>query len=122
MTDTPHHLERAWRTVDFKPALPGWRALYLDTDERLVLPVVGWLIQESYYLDLVSSEAHVDDYSPERRVIPGTCAEPYGWEVEPVDRGAEFMWKLLAPGEPEPSEEEEQAERARRADERKRGA
>ena len=47
------------------------------------------------------------------------CSGIYDWMVEPIDVDSGFPWRVLAPGEPEPSEEEEQAERARRAEDRK---
>ena len=72
VTDAPRRLRQAWRTLDFKPATPGWRVVYLDPDKRAVLQVPGWLIQESYFYDLPDDQAHDDD-APERRVIPGVC-------------------------------------------------
>lgn len=92
--------------------------VYLEPDQTPVLPMPGWLIQESYLYDLADDQAHDDDAS-ERRVIPGVCSGVYDWQVEPIDIDSEFHWRVLAPGEPEPSEEEEQAERARRAEDRR---
>jgi len=118
VTDASQRLSRAWRTLDFKTAATGWRVVYLDPEKAVVLQVPGWLVQESYLYDLADDQAHDDD-APERRVIPGVCSGIYDWLVEPIDVDSEFLWRVLAPGEPEPTYEEEQAERAKRAEDRK---
>jgi hypothetical protein len=89
--------------------------------------MAGWLIQESYLYDQVGERVVQEDEPPDRRVIPGICIEPYGWEVEPIDAGHDlgrdpFTWVVLAPGVPLPSEAEEAEERARRAEQRKQGS
>jgi len=106
---------RAWRTLDFKPAPPGWRVIYLNPGDREVLPMAGWLVQDSYLLDLATTEEHEDD-TTERRVIAAVCTDAEGWTVRAVDDDEDHLWTVLAPGEPEPTQDEEAAERARRAE------
>jgi hypothetical protein len=119
VTHAPRQLSRAWRTLDFKPAPPGWRVVYLNSDKRQVVPMAGWIVQELYLLDIDADQAH-DVESPERRVFPGVCLDAYGWEVEPVDSDASLLWMILGPGQTEPGEEEEAEERARRAEDARR--
>jgi hypothetical protein len=80
----------------------------------------GWLIQDEAWYDSEADE--IVERSPgwnqplERRVIPGMSIEGYGWAVEPVDVGGDSeIWCILAPGQPDPTEDEEAAERARRS-------
>ena len=90
VTDPPRRLSRSWQTRDFRPAPAGWRAVYLESEQRTVFPVAGWLIQDSHLYDSGADQLIPDD-DPERRVIPGTCTEPYGWLVEPVDLDKELL-------------------------------
>ena len=117
MTDPPRGSTRPGKPgTSGRPA--GWRAVYLESEQRTVFPVAGWLIQDSYLYDSGADKLIPDD-DPERRVIPGTCTEPYGWLVEPVDLDKELLWMILGPGEPEPTDEDEAAERARREEDRR---
>jgi hypothetical protein len=115
VTDIPH-LTRAWRTLDFKAAPTGWRAVYLDAVECFGVPVPGWLVQERYLHDLAGDRMY-DDITPERRVIPAVCTSPDGWTAEAADLGSygEYLWQILAPGEAVPTPEEESSRSSRSA-------
>lgn len=81
----------------------------------------GWLIQERYLIDAndkVVSEPDDSTYGRERRVAPGITVEGYDWCVQPTDenmRDVDTTWMVLAPDQPEPSDEEQAAEVQRRA-------
>jgi hypothetical protein len=92
--------------------------VYLNGDERLVHPVAGWLVQESYQWDVARQQAQDDD-QPDRRVIPGVCVAADGWIVEPIDVDEPLVWTVLAPGEPDPTGAEQLAEQARREEARR---
>lgn len=114
-----------WNTIDFHPAPPGWRVVYLYPQIRQTFPIAGWLIQDRYTQGVVDPYPVSIDLDSEeqvlgrrRRVIPGIVTEVYDWAVQAIDDNHEDndnIWKVLAPGEPDPTDEEEQAERARRA-------
>ena len=89
----------------------------LPRDRREVHPVAGWLTQEGYLYDVAKEEMveYSDPLGPDRRVVPGVVLEGYGWEVRSIDDLDPTMWVILGPGENDPSEEEEAAERARRS-------
>jgi hypothetical protein len=124
MTDNapPRKHQIWWQTVDFRPAPPGWRVVSLFGDRRDVLPMAGWLIQERYLLDdndKVVPEPDDSVRSRERRIAPGVMVEGYGWCVVPSDENmpeVDNTWMVLAPDQPEPSEEEQTAEVQRRAE------
>jgi len=86
-----------------------------------MLPIAGWLIQDRYKYD-TDTEEILEPTSPldsaigrDRRVIPGICVGGWDWTVDAIDlEGTEKIWKVLAPGDPEPSEEEWAAEITRR--------
>lgn len=105
-----------WQTVDFRPAPPGWRVVALFGDRRDVLPMPGWLIQERYLLDdndKVVPEPDDGIRGRQRRIAPGLTVEGYNWCVEPSDENTpdvDNTWMVLAPDQPEPSEEEQTAE------------
>ncbi|PWU47035.1 hypothetical protein DLE60_31835 [Micromonospora globispora] len=88
----------------------------------MVHHVAGWLIQDRYELDAEADKVvdTPDEMGRERRVIPGICAEGYGWAVVAIDEnlegGGEENWVVLAPGEAEPTAEAQEAEAKRRAD------
>ena len=122
MTDsTPGIPQVWWKTIDFRPAPAGWRVVSLFEDRRSVLPMPGWLIQERYLIDAhdkVVSEPNDGTYGRERRVAPGITVEGYDWCVQPTDenmRDLDATWMVLAPDQPEPSDEERAVEVQRRA-------
>ena len=99
--------EREWRTVDFRPVVEsGWRALYLDDPAgRLTHPIAGWLVEELYEWREFEDFPHPTGY---RRVVAAECERS---QPVPVDDVSNF-WTVLAPGEPEPSTDDEQSYRA----------
>jgi hypothetical protein len=114
-----------WNTIDFRPAPPGWRVVFLWDKQREVLPIAGWLIQERYSQGSQDpyplSDALGDDekvFGRRRRVIAGTAVKGYGWVVQAIDDNLDDVadvWRILGPGEPEATDEEEKEERAARA-------
>ncbi|MFF4893459.1 hypothetical protein [Micromonospora chersina] len=100
-------MARHYRDIDFQPAPPGWRMIFLAGDGKAVwkYPVPGWLIQE---------EAD-DEYEPvtgtaphdrERRVIPAFWSAAFGIELQPADIDGDNPTWVLGPGQPDPTEEE----------------
>ncbi len=112
-----------WRTVDFRPAPPGWRVYAFFEEKLIVEPIAGWLIQDAFLYDSESDAVVPDETAkrtggPERRVIPGISVAGYSWSVEPIDEGTQpddHTWQILPPGAPEPSPEEIDRELQRRA-------
>ena len=114
-----------WNTIDFRPAPPGWRVVYLHPGGRDVVPIAGWLIQERYtqtgnFPDDLADDLHADEQvcGRQRRVIPGYVSVEYGWTVWPIDKyegGDAEIWHVLPPGAPKPDAADEQNERASRA-------
>jgi hypothetical protein len=96
--------EIGWQSIEFRPASPGWRAVYLDERERpAVEQIAGWLVQERPAGDRGA-----------RRVVPA-FHNVARWGVEPVavDQ-APRLYRILAPGEVVPTAEEISDERAAR--------
>lgn len=114
-----------WRTIACQAAPPGWRLLSVFNGRRDIAPIAAWLIQERHactFTDEPDSEVLVPPTSdfeakvgPDTRVIPGICAEGWGWEVKAIDvEGDAETWKVLGPDEAAPTNEEWEAEIARR--------
>ncbi len=63
-----------WRDIDFRPAPPGWRAVYLEADGTVSTEhIAGWLIQEEESHAQSGRQHPRGDISPEdhnRRVVP----------------------------------------------------
>ncbi|MEU7480578.1 hypothetical protein AB0A63_31685 [Lentzea sp. NPDC042327] len=125
MTDHQAKLHRCWRTTSVQPAAPGWRLLSIfPSSPREVMPIAAWLLQEQqyYFLDengdeVAATSPHDREakLGPDTRVIPAVCAEGYDWEVTAIDLGGhEEIWKVLSPSCPTPTDEEWNAEIARR--------
>lgn len=91
-----------FRTVDFRPAPPGWRVVFLDgTGRAAITPMPGWLIQEEV-------EVEGDEERPTgTRDVVASYVEENG--VEPI-RGDAYFWYVLAPGEDGPTPEEQAAQ------------
>lgn len=86
--------------IDFRPAAcpVGW-AMYLPDDPREPLikePIVGWLIMAPADLDT----GHIDWTGP-RTARAAILEEATPW---PADDSGDNFWRILQPGEPEPSE------------------
>lgn len=113
-----------WRTIGIQTAPPGWRLLSIFPEQpRDVRPIPVWLLQEErpYYLDendeIVAppQEACEATEGPDTRVIGGICVDDWGWRIEAIDfEGGEEIWKVLGPDEADPTDEEWDAEIARR--------
>jgi hypothetical protein len=93
-----------WRTIDFRPASPGWCIVHLLREggcRRIAL--AGWLIQE--------------DDDGDRHVVAGDVDED--GEVRPVCVGRWNVsgWYVAGPGDPDPTPEEIEQERERRREE-----
>lgn len=107
-----------WRTVDFHPAGPGWLAVYTDDPpgRTFTYAVAGWLTQEE-----ITKKWLGDPGEPTgaRRVVAAVLD---GDELTPAAAASNF-WCVLGPGDPQPTSDEEAAERARqrRVDRRRRG-
>jgi hypothetical protein len=94
-----------WRTIDFRPAPPGWCIVHLSHESATCrrLPLAGWLVQE--------------DDGGERRVVAGDVDE--NGEVAPALVGMWNVsgWYVAGPGDPDPTPEEIEQERERRREE-----
>ena len=89
--------------VDFRPAAPGWRAVYLFPGEDKTIevePLAGWLIE-----DIERSSGARD-----RAVRPAVYSMDSGLIQVEDD---EALWRLLGPGEDLPGNDEVEAEIAR---------
>jgi hypothetical protein len=102
-----------WRDIDFRPAPPGWRAVYIDVDGNARTEhVAGWLIQEEEFYGQTGRKHPRGDTQMEdrdRRVVPAFhYADEFGVTLVGVDvvRG---LWRILAPGQPDPTSEEIEA-------------
>lgn len=104
------------RQIGFAPvAVPGWRITFIDVDNDKqsysVKPLAGWCTVE-----------YIEDG---KAILTGTlaayCTETgHVFEVEEED---DYAWKVLGPGEPDPTEDQiiDELVRRRRIVEAKRG-
>lgn len=101
--------EYRFRTVDFRPAPPGWRIAFATTLGPIVEPMPGWLIREE-----VEYDTRTEDFvtcTGSREVVAAQVVEG---EASSVTENPEF-WCVLGPGEPDPTAEETATEMKRRA-------
>lgn len=98
-----------FRTVDFRPAPPGWRIAFATTLGPVVEPMPGWLIREEVEYDTRTED--VVACTGSREVVATIVVES---EAAPADSHPDF-WHVLGPGEPDPTPEETAEEIARRA-------
>lgn len=88
--------------VDFKPAPPGWRLVYLlDEDDPsgdpfVVADMPGWLVQR------------------DRHGVHVTAAQQEDCDVTTAESTSNF-WRVLGPSDPLPSAEDAASERTERA-------
>lgn len=101
-----------WRIADFRPAPPGWRAIFLDGDQGWIswaLP--GWIIEEKW------EQPFGDAPHPtgEKRIEAALTIDGSG--VAPIKGGCftDDFWDVRGPGDSDPTPEEEAEERAARA-------
>jgi hypothetical protein len=99
-----------WRDIDFRPAPPGWRAVYLGSEGDVRIEyLAGWLIQEEELYGHSGRKHPREDTRPEdrdRRVTPAFhAAAQFGAELVEVE-SVEGLWRILPPGEPDPTAEE----------------
>jgi hypothetical protein len=116
VTEESGPISQVWHTIGFQAAPPGWRVIFLDANGRTVLPVAGWLIQESRRYNDESDQLLPNPDPVDRRVVAGVSTGDIDLAVEPVDNKGYFHgepWKLLAPGEPEPEPDKEADARER---------
>ena len=103
--------EKTWRTIDFRPAPAGWRAIGLSEDEdgrgwySLALP--GWLIQEECRYAGAAMDEPAEDR--DRRIVAAFDENGRLWEA---DESMTDFWYVVGPGDPDPSQEEATRERA----------
>lgn len=97
-----------FRTVDFRPALSGWRIAYATPDGPQIEPMPGWLIREE-----VEYDTHTGDVTARTGSRQVVAAHLVGSEAEPAHGHAEF-WCVLGPGQSEPTEAEAAEEITRR--------
>jgi hypothetical protein len=79
-----------------------------------ITPIAGWLVQEGFTYNEQEGEAAKPEH---HRIVPGICAEGFSWSVEPIDENLNAdleTWKVLGPGEPEPTDDEVRVEIERR--------
>jgi hypothetical protein len=113
-----------WRTLNFCPDPAGWQVVYLvfeETTATLVVPVVGWLVQEEVHFHPRTFENLPRERQPEvphTRVVAGVAE---GAMVDPATEASNF-WMLLGPGQAAPPRDDALAEiqrRERRDEERR---
>ncbi|KUL26611.1 hypothetical protein [Streptomyces regalis] len=100
-----------FRTVDFRPAPPGWRIAFATILGPVVEPMPGWLIREEIECDTDTGD--VIKRTGSREVVAALVVES---EASPAYDDPGF-WHLLGPGEREPTAEETAEEMARRGSE-----
>lgn len=114
-----------WRTIACQAAPPGWQLLSIFGERRDMRPIAAWLVQERHrysYTDEADSEVLLPPATdleakagPETRVMPGIVEAGWGWEVKAIDiEGDQEIWRILSPGEADPTDEEWEAEIGRR--------
>jgi hypothetical protein len=104
------------RIIDFRPAPPGWRLVYLmdGTPEGYVTaPMPGWLIQEEVYYSRQDTIDDEDTPAPANRGRSVTAAGCDGAYLFPAE-SAENFWRVLGPDEDDPLDEQVEEEKASR--------
>lgn len=92
-----------FRTIDFRPAPPGWRIAYTITpEEPRIEPMPGWLIREEVEIRYEGETCEVIARTGTREVVAARMDEA---EVAPATNDVDF-WCVLGPGEPDPTPEE----------------
>lgn len=90
-----------YRSVDFRPvAVPGWRVVFRDGSGWTSRPLAGWIVQEEVEMDHLGNETPTG-YRYATAAIMLDEADP-----EVAERCQGF-WKVLGPGEPDPTPEDE---------------
>ena len=94
-----------WRTIDFRPAAPGWRVIYLNRagDGTETLPLAGWLIEEEADGDFEALTG-IPHHDRNRRIVPGIWAAGIGMDVVPADEDGDGPSWVLAASDPDPDE------------------
>ena len=98
-----------WRTVDLRPAPPGWRVWTVSPSGASSNVLVGWVVQEEAVYDDYSGEYVASDTDPDfrrRRVVEAIYQDAPCYLV---DCGEDYphRWLVLGPGEPDPTAEEQ---------------
>jgi hypothetical protein len=118
-------MNQGWRNLDFRPAPAGWRAAWIDDAGTLTVEAMpGWLIQEVewYDDDGTNAEQTQEPGDRERRVIATFASQEEVLGIDDALSENGDIWKLVAPGEPDPTEVEAHIEFARRQAEEERRA
>lgn len=97
-----------WRNTDFRPvAVPGWRAVFFRGGSGWVThPLAGWVVQDQIECD---EERGIELPTGTRRFMAATAGVIDGC-VLTVDVSRSF-WKVLGPGEPDPTPGDEARDR-----------
>lgn len=118
---------RTTRVIDFRPAPPGWRVLYLNAPiEEGANPLqeevmAGWLVVEYAYLDDEGNASeggawegapNVKPRNRERAIVAGVVDEFHGVSIASEYVG---IWKIVEPGGLLPTDAEIATELADRA-------
>lgn len=103
-----------WRDIGFRSSV-GWRAafIYEEDGSHDILVVAGWLIQE-WVVESENGALLFGNEPPtnrQRRVAAGIVSGDDGASLEAVDANEDVMewpafWRLLAPDEAAPSDEQ----------------
>ena len=107
-------MSKDWRTIDFRPLSPGWRAVYLEPVSGVFTKdVPGVLVQEESEIDHNYDEWPVDKDVGDRH----RRAEPSGWDGTSLDTitDSDNFWMILGPTDREPDAAEEVKEREYRS-------
>lgn len=92
--------DTVWNIADFRPAPLGWRLVFLNRDTSIrVEPMPGWIILEEREQSMGG-----DSYLTGDRRITAAMAD--GAEVFSVDELGDLFWYVLAPDEPEPTQQD----------------
>jgi hypothetical protein len=94
------------RVLDFRPAPTGWRLVFLDAATMDVEPMPGWLVLQEVEVQTDGTEVPTGW----RDVEPGWFADG---TVDPASNCLVPLWRVLAPGQDVPTQEEVAAERER---------
>lgn len=101
-----------YRSVDFRPvAVPGWRVVFRDGSGWTSRPLAGWIIQEEVEMDHLGNETPTGYRYATAAIM---LDEP---DPMPAEHWPSF-WRVLGPGEPDPTPEDEARDRPHYEDER----
>lgn len=101
-----------YRTHDFQ-AVEGWQILdwiiQADPGQYTITPMPGWLTLVEIEVEHPGGHpfpASLQDHYPQRRIVPARL-DPYSGRLKDATISPRF-YRILAPGQPEPSHDEVQ--------------